>query len=113
MPKGLYAGYFTGVAGQSMGLFYIGDGIIAGIDVGAMQYDGRYSITTDGALDGVIDYVLPAGIPLITGAPSGATPTRISVKLSLPARFDDGRVTTIETPTGPVNAKFEKLKDLP
>jgi len=113
MPKALYAAYFTGLAGQSMGLFYIGDGVIAGIDVATMQYDGIYSTALDGSLDGTVNYILPAGVPLITGMPAGNVATPIAVKLSLPAHFDDGRVVTIETPTGPVNARFEKVKELP
>lgn len=112
MAKALYVAYFTGVAGQSMGLFYIGDGVIAGIDVAAMQYDGTYSTSADGDLDGMVEYVLPAGVPLITGAPAGIMPMRVPVRLHLPLNFYDGRVLTIDTPTGPVNARFEKIKEL-
>jgi hypothetical protein len=113
MAKALYVAYLTGVAGQSLGLFYIGDGVLAGIDVGTMQYDGAYTTKPDGSLEGAVEYVLPAGVSMITGAPAAVAPTRVSTKLTLPAGFDDGRVITIETPLGPVNAKFEKLKDIP
>jgi hypothetical protein len=113
ISKALYVAYLTGVAGQSIGLFYIGDGLIFGIDVGTMQYDGSYTTTEDGSMQGVIEYVVPAGVPLITGAPAGVTSTRIAMKLNLPVGFDDGRVITLETPLGPVNAKFEKAKDIP
>jgi hypothetical protein len=113
MAKALYVAYFTGVAGQSIGLFYIGDGMLVGIDVATMQYNGSYQIRPDGGLEGLVEYVLPAGAPLITGTPVGAAPTSVSVKLALPADFADGRVITIETPLGPVNAKFEKVRDLP
>ncbi|WLB64658.1 hypothetical protein QIH96_05280 [Bradyrhizobium japonicum] len=113
MTKALYVAYFTGVAGQSIGLFYIGDGTLVGVDVATMQYDGAYQTAADGSLEGVVEYVLPAGASLITGAPAGTAPTRVAVKLALPADFADGRVITIETPLGPVNAKFEKVKDLP
>jgi len=112
MTKALYIGYFTGVAGQSIGLFYIGDGVLAGVDVATMQYDGSYSTKPDGSLEGVVEYVLPAGTALITGAPTGVAPTRVVVKLNLPADFSDGRVINIETPLGPVNARFEKIKDI-
>jgi hypothetical protein len=111
--KALYNAYLTGVAGQSIGLFYIGDGLLIGIDVGTMQYEGSYTTLEDGSMQGTVEYVLPAGVPLITGAPAGTAPTRITVSLNLPANFDDGRVVTIETPLGPVNAKFEKVKDIP
>jgi hypothetical protein len=113
MPRALYAAYFTGLAGQSMGLFYIGDGVIVGIDVSTMQYDGTYLTTPNGSLEGTVSYVLPAGVPLITGAAPGAMATPITVELKLPANFDDGRVVSIDTPTGPVNARFEKVKELP
>jgi hypothetical protein len=113
MAKALYVAYFTGVAGQSIGLFYIGDGMLVGVDVATMQYDGSYQTKGDGSLEGVVEYVLPAGASLITGAPAGVAPTRVSVKLSLPPDFADGRVIGIETPLGPVNAKFEKIKDIP
>ena len=78
-----------------------------------MQYNGSYKTKRDGTLEGVVEYVLPAGASLITGAPAGVAPTRVSTKLTLPADFADGRVITIDTPLGPVNAKFEKLKDIP
>src|SRR6266550_3778567 len=108
MTRALYVAYFTGVAGQSIGLFYIADGVLVGVDVATMQYDGSYTTKPDGSLDGAVEYVLPAGTSLITGAPAGVAPTRISTKLNLPAEFADGRVVTIETPLGPVNARFEK-----
>ena len=38
MAKALYVAYFTGVAGQSLALFYIGDGVLAGVDVATMKY---------------------------------------------------------------------------
>ena len=113
MAKALYVAYFTGVAGQSVGLFYIGDGVIAGIDVGGMQYDGTFSTAADGSLDGAVNYVLPAGIASITGAPVGAIPMPVAVKLNLPPDFYSGHTITIETPTGPVNARFERMKELP
>jgi hypothetical protein len=113
MAKALYVAYLTGVAGQSIGLFYIGDGIIAGVDAGTMQYNGAYVANKDGSMEGAVEYVIPGGTPLITGAPASLTPTRVTVKLALPKGFDDGRVVAIETPLGPVNAKFEKLRDIP
>lgn len=113
MAKALYIAYFTGIAGQSIGLFYIGDGLLVGVDVATMQYSGSYKTKRDGSLEGVVEYVLPAGASLITGAPAGVAPTRVTTKLTLPVDFADGRVVTIDTPLGPVNAKFEKVKDIP
>lgn len=113
MGKSLYVAYFSGIAGQSLGLFYIGDGLLVGIDAGTVQYDGSYATEADGTMRGMVEYVLPAGTASITGAPSGAIPARASVNLTLPPNFADGQVITIETPLGPVNARFEKIKDIP
>lgn len=113
MPGALYAAFFTGVAGQSIGLFYIGNGLLAGIDVATTQYDGSYSTKPDGSIEGVVEYVLPAGVSSITGSPTGVAPTRISLNLMLPVGFDDGRVVAIQTPVGPLNAKFQKIKEIP
>jgi hypothetical protein len=41
--KALYVAYLTGVGGQAVGLFYIGDGLVVGVDGGTMQYDGSYT----------------------------------------------------------------------
>jgi hypothetical protein len=40
--KALYIAYITGVAGQR--------GLIAGVDVGTMQYDGSYNTMEDGSI---------------------------------------------------------------
>jgi hypothetical protein len=81
-------------------------------DDGSDIYDGAYKTERDGSMEGAVEFVLPPGVALITGAPAEA-PTRVSVRLYLPAGFDDGRTVAIETPLGPVNARFEKLKDIP
>lgn len=69
MPRAIYAAYFTSFAGQSMGLFYIGDGVVAGIDISTMKYDGTYKAAADGSLEGAVEYIIPPGVSLITGAP--------------------------------------------
>lgn len=112
MAKALYCTYLTGMAGQSVGLFYIGDGIVAGIDIATMQYNGAYTIADDGSLEGAIEYTIPGGTAVITGT-TPLTSTKITTPLKLPAGFDDGRVVAIQTPLGPVNARFEKVRDLP
>lgn len=95
-----------------MVLIYIGGGIIAGVDLATMLYDGSYAVNSDGSLEGTVEYIVPAGATLITGA-GPSTATKVPIRLHLPVNFADGRVITFETPFGKVNARFEKLKDLP
>lgn len=109
---GFYAAYFTGAAGNSMGLFAFREGTITGVDVGGMHYDGTYKVDEDRALIvGSIIYVIQAGHSLITGIAAGPDPMKVEFPLELPLGFADGRVLTIPTPSGVVNARFEKIRE--
>src|SRR5690606_22487549 len=102
---GFYSAYFTGVVGNSMALFAFRDGQITGVDVGGMQYDGEYKVDADKSLiSGRIVYVILPGHQLITGAAAGSEPVRIEFPLELPTGFADGRVLSLPTPSGLVNA---------
>ena len=109
---GFYSAYFTGAVGNSMALFAFRDGLITGVDVGGMQYDGTYKIDAERSiLSGTMVYVIQPGHQLITGAAAGDEPIRIEFPLELPVGFSDGRVLTIPTPTGAVNARFQKIRE--
>ena len=45
-------------------------------------------------------------------APAPTEPQRIPVQFDLPNNFADGQIITIETPLGPLNAKFQKIRGL-
>lgn len=110
---GLYAAYFAGLNGNSLGLFYIGNDVIAGVDVGGSHFDGRLTPSEDGGLEGLLEFEPGGDQKLITGVAVDAIPKKIPVKIKLPSNFATGVVIRIETPIGPLNARFEKLKDLP
>ena len=112
MAKQLYAAYFTGATGVSVGLFLIGDGLIVGVDVGGLKYDGTLTVALDGSYRGVVKYTLSPGQRLITGAVA-ETPQEFAIRLELPRDFAQGAVARIDTPTGPINARFEFLRDIP
>lgn len=109
---GFYSAYFTGVVGNSMALFAFRDGVITGVDVGGMQYDGIYSVDQGrSVITGTMVYVIQPGHQLITGAAAGTEPVRIEFPLELPVGFADGRVLSLPTPSGVVNARFQKVRD--
>lgn len=113
MKRSLYAAYFTGAAGVSVGCFYIGDGIIAGIDVGGIKYDGVIDAQSDGSHEAIVEFEVPEGVALVTGMVGGKDAS-MSLKLTLAKDFADGStVTRIDTPAGPINAKFELVRELP
>lgn len=111
MSKALYIAYITGSAESTIGLYYIGDGNIAGIDLGGLKYDGFYRIESDGSYEGILSYIIPKSAQLITGQ-STAEERRIETPIKLPPEFWNGQIVRIEMPLGVVNAKFEKLKEL-
>jgi hypothetical protein len=112
MSKGLYAAYFTSAAGTSIGLFCIGDGIIAGADAGGITYDGALQPQPDGTFTGLVNYTVPPDHALITGN-SGSSPHNVWLPLDFPQTFADGKtVFRLDTPLGSVSARFVRLRDL-
>lgn len=113
MPAALYHAFITGSAGSNIVLLYIDDKVIAGVDAGAGQYRGTVQHLPSGGLRARLEIVATPGNPLLTGgvAPVGMPP--ISFEVELPPGFGDGRQTIlINTPLGPVNARFEKSIDI-
>jgi len=109
--NGFYAAYMTGKGGVSTLLFAIKDGVVVGVDMGGMKYDGRVEVAEPSKeWRFSVEYLIPPGVSLITGG-SVATPTRVPLEFSLPANFANGQVVRIDTPLGPVNAKVERLRD--
>jgi hypothetical protein len=58
-------------------------------------------------------FTIPPDRPVITGGVSPATPTSVPIPFKLPKAFDDGRIIPFETPMGPLNVRFEKIRELP
>ncbi len=110
---GFYTAYFTGVAGQSIGMFVFLEGKIAGADAGGGRYDGTYDVSVEGDhIVADVRFSLSPGGMSITGATSGAAPMSVPIKLMLPTDLQPHQVHRLETPIGPVNAKFEKIRGM-
>ncbi|HZV21678.1 MAG TPA: hypothetical protein VE986_09050 [Hyphomicrobiales bacterium] len=112
MAKQIYVAYFTGVAGVSVGMFLIGDGLIVGADVGGLKYDGTVEADSNGTLRGVVRFILSPGQRLITGAIAESTED-FAVNVELPPHFASGAPVQIDTPAGPINARFEFIRSIP
>ena len=108
---GFYVAYLTGRGGNSTLLFAIRSSTLVGVDAGGMKYDGRVEPAANGTIAFHVEYVVSPGTPLITGAGNVAAATPVSLDFTVPANFADGVIVSIQTPFGPVNAKFSKLRD--
>ncbi len=114
MVAGFYAVYYTGVTGSGIVVLALYNGIIAGADMTGGRYDGTYAeSSTPGSYDATIRMSFPPGTSLVTGALAGPQPFFMDVNLTLPANLGGEQPVRIETPTGPVNAIFRKLRDFP
>jgi hypothetical protein len=110
---GFYVAYMTGRVGTSLLMIVISQGTIVGADIGGINYDGTIAPKADGSgYNCSVVYVVQPGTALITGAPAPTEPQRIPVQFDLPNNFADGQIITIETPLGPLNAKFQKIRGL-
>ena len=108
----LYSASFTGVDGNSIGIFAIGDSFVCGSDIAGLKYDGKVKKNDDGSYQGTIKLTVPSGVSLITGM-TATSDQELSIPFFLPESFDDGKtIVRIETPTGPINAIFYFLRDL-
>lgn len=113
MIDGIYSAYFTGLAGNSFGMFVFKDGVISGADAGGGKYDGNYEIVEQGALlSGTVVFILPIGNQSITGTAATSEPIVFEVPIQLPTKINEQEIYPIQTPAGPINARFEKLRDL-
>jgi hypothetical protein len=107
---GFYSVYFTGLVGSGFGLLMIKGGKIIGADTEGVLYDGSYFLTKNGLVGSVI-FKAPPNVHLVTGPKSGEEGLEMAIDLNLPKNFGNGQTLRIDTPNGPVNAIFRKLRD--
>lgn len=107
MISGIYTAYLTGQAGQGMAMFVFKDGKIAGADIGGLTFSGFYKVENDRMVGNLI-YEMPANSISITGASFEKASGAIEVPIDLPTSIDPKETYRINTPIGPLNAKFVK-----
>jgi hypothetical protein len=108
---GFYAVYLTGSASQGFAMFVFQSGVIVGVDVGGLKYDGTYK-TTDNGFSIILTFSVPPNSTLIQGVTTGLETEKSELAFLLPIDFLAQPFIRIETPQGPVNAKLTKLREL-
>jgi hypothetical protein len=110
--NGFYAGYFAAAAGEGISIFVLHDGILAGVDPGGITYDGTFEEAADGEFAVEATVNIPPRVPSIIGIDGGEQGTNYSMKFTLPSCFLDEPFIRVETPHGPINMRFVKLRDV-
>jgi len=112
--EGFYQIAFSGVADSGFGILVFDTGAIVGVDVGGVTYDGTYSYNQrSDEIDASIDVWVPPGVPLVQGARPTTDSFRFVLQASLPRDLGKEKPVRVETPLGPVNVVFKKLRDFP
>jgi len=101
---------YQGVAGSGHATIYIGKGILLGADNTGSRYTGNFG-TQGNQMSGTAK-ITSAGATLVTGqaAPLG---TVVAISFSLPLDFDNGSYHPITVGGQIVNARFQKLGNIP
>jgi len=110
--QGFYAVYYTGVAGFGHAVLVINDGIVTGADATGGVYDGSYTIGGKDEFEIEVTLTVPAGATLVTGQ-SLSEDFGQTITAKLRSGFADGQPVPVQTPMGPVNAIFKKLRGMP
>lgn len=111
MIDGIYTAYFTGAAGNGLAMFVFRKGSIAGADTAGLTFSGEYQVS-NGWIEGNVDFTMPTGTASITGAVASEQDLSVSVPIRLPEILNPEETYRIETPIGPINARFKKTKEL-
>lgn len=109
--EGFYAVYYTGVAGFGHAVLILKDDIVSGADATGGVYDGTYASVDGGGVSIEVVLTVPAGTTLVTGQTLAAAYSQ-TIKANLPAEFGAGQPVPVQTPLGPVNAIFKKIRNL-
>jgi hypothetical protein len=114
MMDGFFRIAYTGAAGSGFGVLVFRNGNIAGADVAGGTYDGTYTENpTTQVISLQVTLAVPAGISLVqTGVPLAA-PIALPITVTLaPADTAGEKPILVQTPLGPVNVLFKKIRDL-
>jgi hypothetical protein len=106
---------FTGTAGSGFGMLVLHDGVIVGADVAGAKFDGSYTDNSSTrALDFRVTMSAPAGITPVQTGIAVTEPINLPISGSLPLEdITSETPTLLETPLGPINVIFKKLRDFP
>lgn len=110
--KGLYVIEFGAGLGIGAGVLYIGDGEIAGADVGKVRYEGTYVEEGERVKAEIAITAAAPGSNLVTGV---ALPTGRSVAViaDLPRDFANGDAHPVSVGGREVLVTLEKIVDIP
>jgi hypothetical protein len=115
MIDGFFRMAYTGMTGSGFGLLVFQGGSIAGADVSGGTYNGTYTENpSTGAISIQVTMALPAGVAPVQSGVVLAAPISVPIAVTIsPADISSEKTVLLQTPLGPVNATFKKIRDIP
>ena len=111
MIDGIYIAYFNAEFGTSLGMFVLKDGKIVGADIGGTKYQGELSISNDEVTAfGKINVSMDKPGMTITGS-NNELPVSYDTNVEFCLPIEDQPYHRVDTATGPVNIRFEKVQE--
>ena len=108
---GIFVAYFSAQHGTTLGIVVLRENDFVGADVGGATYDGMFTVVEDRRAVGKVTITAREGGTLITGA-SSDLPVSFETPIELDLPLDAKQFHRINTKTGPINVRFEKVKDI-
>ena len=110
MKEGFYSINYTGTTGSGFGLITMDTGVIVGVDITGIEYDGTYEYDEGSKMiEAKIAAKVPIGVNLVTGV----LPDRnFDFKISFPRQTTNTSLT-IKIPGGTVDAIIKFLRHFP
>ena len=108
---GMYMMYYTGKASCGHALFCMKNGLIAGADAVGGLLDGTYKESDDGNIEISVTLKSIPGTGLVTGKMVERDDLLQKITAKLPSYFWSGNAIGIQTPTGPINVIFKRLRE--
>jgi len=114
MKEGFYSIRYQGVSGAGFGVLVLDSGMVYGVDMTGVLYDGTYIFNHGtGKIDTKMVVTVPAGVWLVTGVPASPAEYKMEMSVSLPRDLGAEHPFTVSTPKGQLNVIFKKIRDFP
>lgn len=107
--EGFYSLYFTSKEGYGVAMVAARKGRIVGSDPTGVKLDGAY-VKKEDRYEAKVRVDAPAGTQLVQGGSAGKNGHAYEVAFQFDKRPDEVPYIRVETPLGPINVKFVKLR---